>query len=82
MRRRTAGKVAKPRMCAFCNTPMMAQRPVFLLATTAGSIVGPYHAGCAERIVLASDEIRNRGLLGHTQYGRIVSPPREETLPW
>lgn len=82
MKRRTAGRVAKPRICAYCQSPLAERRPVFLLATTAGTIVGPYHAGCAERVVIASDEIRNRGLEPAASFGRIVHPPREETLPW
>lgn len=82
MRRRTAGKVAKPRICAYCNAPMMAQRPVFLVATTAGSIVGPYHAGCAERIALANKNAIVTKEIPGTNYGQLPLLPREGTLPW
>jgi hypothetical protein len=38
------------RTCARCAAPIAEQRPVYLCATPAGRIVGPYHAGCAESI--------------------------------
>lgn len=82
MKRRVAGRVAKPRICAGCKGPISEQRPVFLVATRAGTIVGPYHAGCAERIVLAKAHPESMpGTDGATNYGTWPTP-REETLPW
>lgn len=82
MKRRTAGRVAKPRLCAYCQSPLAERRPVYLLATTAGTIVGPYHAGCAERVVLAGKKnpISNDLAPYAERFGEMV--PREETLPW
>lgn len=82
MNRRTAGRVAKPRICAGCQGVMTERRPVFLVATTAGTIVGPYHAGCAERVVLAAkrNPISNDLAPYAERFGEMV--PREETLPW
>jgi hypothetical protein len=59
------------RTCARCEAPIAEQRPVFLVATGAGRIVGPYHAGCAERIHLAkrgtrrAELLQNAATLGH-----------------
>jgi len=44
---------AGPRICRRCQLPLAERRPVFLVGLTGGKIVGPLHAGCAERIVLA-----------------------------
>lgn len=73
---------AKLRICAFCGFPMARERPVFLVAMPDNRIVGPLHAGCAERSVIASEEIRARGLEPAIEFGRIIHAAREETLPW
>lgn len=82
MKRKTAGRVAKPRICAKCGAPIAEQRPVFLLTAGSGQIVGPYHAGCAERIHIDVMKLVDVDLGEAKQYGRIVPPAREETLPW
>lgn len=61
---------------------MSETRPVYLVATTAGTIIGPYHAGCAERLVISKDRDLF-GKAGESQdYVVYGSVPREETLPW
>lgn len=69
------------RQCAWCHTGISDRRPVFLVSDGTGQIVGPFHAGCAERLRL---EVKKKGAaaLGNGDsyhlWGRI---PREETLP-
>lgn len=68
--------------CVGCGGILSMRRcPTFLTVDT-GAIVGPFHAGCAERKLL---EARKRPdpnwLKGAAQYGN-VRPGREETLPW
>jgi len=81
-RRRTAGKSGKPRICAECGIYLAGKRPVYLCATSAGTIIGPYHSGCAARVAW-----REKGhatpaqQLGGEVYGQFILP-REETLPW
>lgn len=82
MKRRTAGRVAKPRICAYCQSPLAERRPVYLLATTAGTIVGPYHAGCAERVVLSRRKGDAVVKVEGDPYGMLLPHAREETLPW
>lgn len=82
MRRKRGGKVTKPRICAFCNAAIADQRPSFLVATEKGQVIGPYHAGCAERLVLVHKGKKEMERTpGATNYGTILSV-REETLPW
>lgn len=70
------------RTCTFCLAPISVNRPVFLVGTPSGRIVGPYHAGCAERVALmASRKVEEREPRGE-DFGRIIPPAREETLPW
>lgn len=40
------------RYCASCARLLVEQRPVFLVGDTDGRILGPYHASCAERLVI------------------------------
>lgn len=44
---------AQPRICRRCQLPLAEKRPVFLVGLKGGAIVGPLHAGCAEKIALA-----------------------------
>lgn len=82
MKRRTAGRSAKPRLCAFCGHMIAEGRPAFLVAHKSGRLTGEYHAGCAEKLVLAgrAHSAAVQEVLGE-EYGRILSA-REETLPW
>lgn len=82
MSRRRGGKSAKPKPCAYCGVPLPAQRPVYLVESTAGRIVGPYHAGCAERIALAAKKGPPPISAEATEYGTHKWTAREETLPW
>lgn len=70
------------RTCLFCQVAIPEQRPVFLVGHPSGRIVGPFHAGCAERMVLAA---RKRmadpdHVIGES-FGSWPSR-REETMPW
>lgn len=59
----------------------MRRCPTFL-ALPSGEVIGPFHAGCAERKVL--DARRHRGVIEVSEalsFGN-VNPAREETLPW
>jgi hypothetical protein len=38
---------AQHRQCAGCQIPISESRPVYLVGTSTGSIVGPFHASCA-----------------------------------
>lgn len=40
------------RYCLECNHPLAPYRPVFLVGEPSGRIMGPFHAGCAEKVVL------------------------------
>lgn len=69
------------RICAQCGHPIAEQRPVFLVGTPSGHIVGPFHAGCAEHISLGMRRGRAAIGLGMGEtYGTWPSI-REETLP-
>lgn len=69
-------------VCAYCATPIAEQRPPYLLSPVGGHIVGPFHAGCAERIVLLARKRRELPEVpGATNYGTVLDA-REETLPW
>lgn len=65
----------RQRTCAYCRSPIPAQRPPYLVRTAGGSFIGPYHAGCAERIVLmarrAGDDVSWR-LKTHPPMGHDV----------
>lgn len=78
---RSHGK-SKQRQCAWCAHGIAENRPVFLLSPVGGHIVGPFHAGCAERIVLLARKRREiPEVPGATNYGTVLDA-REETLPW
>lgn len=69
-------------VCARCGALIPEQKPIFLVTTVAGRIVGPYHAGCAWK---AHDALKRQGLTPETdaaEYGREVWSSREETMPW
>jgi hypothetical protein len=81
-RRRTDRTHHHMKTCAFCGGLIPEKRPVFLVAEASGGILGPYHAGCAERLALAHKGAKSNGAIPGTHQGRIILPPREETLPW
>lgn len=82
MTRRIAGKSHKPRICAFCSHPIAEKQPVFLVATAAGEIQGPYHAGCAERLSLQYKHTAVEAkTLGGKLYGQLPLP-KGEGVEW
>lgn len=82
MTRRTASRSYKPRLCAECGGALAEKRPVYLVATGSGKIVGPYHSGCAEKIAIREKGQKQRGeTLNGKVWGQLPLP-REETLPW
>lgn len=61
---------------------MPSEKPVFLVMSTLGGIVGPYHSGCAYRVAEVHKAApTTRGIPGET-FGRRVPEVREETMPW
>lgn len=70
------------RRCAWCHGPMSDQRPSTLIAVEGGELLGPFHAGCAERLKIEAEKRPDSNWIkGATSYGRIL-PGSEETLPW
>lgn len=54
---------------------------MFLVGNPSGTILGPFHAGCAERLKLEAHRIKKMpGVPDATNYGTWPSI-REETLP-
>ena len=82
MSHKTAGRVSRPRVCARCKGPISESRPVFLVYDRGGKIVGPYHAGCAERVNLDGKSAMSPGELMPEVFGQIVPKPTEEEEPW
>lgn len=69
------------RTCMWCHSGIAEQRPVFLVGTDNGAIVGPFHAGCAERLKIeAQKRPGSNWLKGASEFGTWPSI-REETLP-
>lgn len=78
--RNDAGSTRKT--CLWCHGLLSPQRPVFLVGTPSGRIVGPFHAGCAERLRLeAKKNPDSNWLKGSETWGEWPSR-REETTPW
>jgi hypothetical protein len=75
-------RAPKQRICAFCSHGIAEARPVFLVATVAGEIQGPYHAGCAAKLAMVHKGTAVQAkTLGGQLYGQLPLA-REETLPW
>jgi len=72
---RGARKAPSQRICAFCASGIAGQRPVYLVATRAGHIVGPYHAGCAETIYLQERTGNHMRLVDVEVFGRLAPRP-------
>lgn len=82
MKRKTAGRVHHERECSLCHGLMTEKRPVFLLQQPSGSIMGPYHSGCAAKLAMLyakSDERAKKAVEGAEVFG--YSRP-EENMPW
>lgn len=72
----------EPRLCAWCKGVLSDRRPPFLIMSPSGNVVGEFHAGCAERLILEAERRpETNWLKGYREYGRAL-PAREETLPW
>lgn len=82
MKRKAGGRVHHQRECFYCKGGIAEQQPVFLVGMPSGSIVGPFHAGCAEKVKLRARDALENGELGAEEFGRFLLKPREETLPW
>lgn len=82
MTRRRHPAVKPQRKCALCGAGIAEQRPVFLVASFLGAIVGPYHAGCAARFMMAAE--RGESIPNALPLEKFGSWPsrREETIPW
>lgn len=72
----------EPLRCAWCGAPMSERRPPTLVRTVQGAFVGPYHAGCAERLKIAYERGDLAGAPPGKEYGHDWTAPREEGLPW
>lgn len=72
----------EPKRCLRCQGILSERRPPYLVGHPSGRIVGPFHAGCAERMVLDARKhtAKPDEVIGE-QYGTWPSR-REETLPW
>lgn len=71
----------KLRKCVYCKGDIAARRPVFLVTRPNGQIIGPFHAGCAERLKLRPDA---ESAIAAWQQGQTFGTwprAREETLP-
>lgn len=82
MKRKVAGRVAPPVVCAFCGHPLAPQKPRCMVVGDGGKIWGYYHAGCAEKLVLAHKGTGIQRELPGVEVGAVIPPAREETLPW
>ena len=82
MTHRTAGRVARPRVCARCKGPISESRPVFLVYDNGGRIVGPYHAGCAARVKMDAAANNPWAKITPEVFGQIVPKPDQEAEPW
>ena len=72
----------EPKRCLWCKGPMSERRPATFLFGLDQVVVGPFHAGCAERLRQeAWKKPDSNWLKGAAVYGHIL-PAREETLPW
>ncbi len=76
-----SAKKGGPRTCAACKGLLAEQRPVFLVGMPSGGIVGPFHAGCAAKLV---DKAKRKvGQPPPTTYQQLGFWPsqRKDTLP-
>lgn len=69
------------RGCLECGHPLAPQRPVFLVGEPSGRIMGPFHAGCAERVVLRAKKKKKAEELSAIHQLGIWPSRREEEVP-
>lgn len=70
------------RVCIRCHGVIAEQRPPYLVGLGDGRIVGPFHAGCAERLSIEAEKRPGSNWLkGAAEVGTWPTR-REETLPW
>lgn len=74
--------MAKPIDCEFCGQPLAPQKPRCMIVGDDGVIRGYFHAGCAEKLVLAHKAKAVQHELVGFEVGLVIPKPREETLPW
>lgn len=82
MRRRRSVPTFDPLFCVVCGGPLSERRPATLIAEPGGTFKGPYHMGCAEKLVVAYQRGDLTGPLPGRTYGHDWTAPREETTPW
>lgn len=70
------------KVCMMCHEPVHEWRPVFLVKTASGLVVGPYHAMCAAAVANTAREHGVQGAEAVQQRPLPPRPAREETLPW
>lgn len=80
-RGRPFGRQGKLATCVQCQGLIPEQKPVYLVGTPSGRIIGPFHSGCASHVV----EQARRGftVAGQVNAEQLGTWPsiREETLP-
>lgn len=70
--------MTRQRVCRLCGYPLAEQKPPYLIVDASGTIAGPLHSGCADKIVRGGEEkwrdYRNRA----HRFGRLIplDPPR------
>ena len=72
----------QPKLCQRCHGVMSERRPVYLCRDENGRIYGPFHAGCAERVVIQYRADKARELRAVESSPSTAMESREETLPW
>lgn len=72
----------EPLRCAWCGEPMSERRPPTLIRTSDATFIGPYHAGCAERLKIEYEKGNDIHLERAREYGHDWTRAREEGLPW
>lgn len=82
MKRHRAYKVSKPVVCEFCGNPLAPQKPRCMVVGNDGMIMGYFHSGCAEKLVLAHKATGIQAEIPGMRVGSVIPKPREETLPW
>ena len=78
-----SGTMIQPtdRKCTWCHGPISQSRPLFLVAMSSGAVLGPFHAGCAERLkIQAMKMLPEESALGGERFGTWPLR-REETVP-
>lgn len=71
-----------PKICAYCNKTITYRYPPYLIDDGTGQISGPYHAGCAARLLKLIREGKKDPGVGHVHVYGLATPAPQETLLW